>query len=396
MSLDKTLLTVVRGGEVFAPEHLGRRDILIADGRIAQIAERIELSGVAFETVDASDCCVVPGFVDALVHITGGGGEGGFRTRTPEMNLSDATLAGVTTVVGVLGTDAVTRTLSNLLAKAHALCEDGLSVYCHTGSYQIPAITLTGSVQQDLLFIDKFIGVGEVAIADHRSSQPSLQELRRLAADARVGGMLAGKAGIVNVHVGDGAERLDLLEAVVAGTDLPRRQFYPTHINRTAQLLDAGFDWLARGGVIDFTTSTTPEILAAGEVKCSRALAMAKARGLDLGAITFTSDGHASLPRFDRDGELVGLQVGRLDSLWAEVRDAIVDEGLAFSEALAVITANPARVLKLPQKGRIRVGGDADLVLLSRGTLSVDSVLAGGRRMVREGRAVVRGLFEQG
>ena len=48
------------------------------------------------------------------------------------------------------------------------------------------------------------IGIGELALSDHRSSQPTRDELLRIASDAHVAGMISGKAGIVHLHLGDG------------------------------------------------------------------------------------------------------------------------------------------------------------------------------------------------
>ena len=71
----------------------------------------------------------------------GGGGEGGFSTRTPEATLSDLTTAGVTTVVGTLGTDGIARDMNALLAKARGLEEEGITTYIYTGSYRLPLRT---------------------------------------------------------------------------------------------------------------------------------------------------------------------------------------------------------------------------------------------------------------
>ena len=45
------------------------------------------------------------------------GGEGGFSTRTPEATLSSITTAGVTTVVGCLGTDGTARDMLSSAGK---------------------------------------------------------------------------------------------------------------------------------------------------------------------------------------------------------------------------------------------------------------------------------------
>jgi beta-aspartyl-dipeptidase (metallo-type) len=85
------------------------------------------------QIMDAQGLLAVPGFVDCHVHIAGGGGEAGPSSRTPESSLPQFLSAGTTTVVGLLGTDGITRSLENLVAKARALTADGMTAYFWTG-----------------------------------------------------------------------------------------------------------------------------------------------------------------------------------------------------------------------------------------------------------------------
>ncbi|HYK71696.1 MAG TPA: beta-aspartyl-peptidase [Pseudoneobacillus sp.] len=390
------MLTLIKNGEIFAPQYLGKKDILIVDNKIGYIQDEIQVpeNFVNINLIDATGKYIVPGFIDAHVHIIGGGGEGSYRTRTPELQLSDATSSGITTIVGVIGTDGTTRTMSSLIAKARALEEEGISCYVQTGSYQIPVKTLTGKIEDDLILIDKIIGVGEVAIADHRSSQPTAEELAKIASAARVGGMLSGKSGIVNVHVGDSYEHLRLIEEVVENTEIPINQFYPTHINRNGHLFEVGIRFAKKGGFVDFTTSSIPKFQKEGEVKCSIGLKKMLEAGVDISRITFTSDAQGSLPDFDENGELIGLKVGKVSSLYKEVRDAIINEGISLETAIRVITDNPARILKLKQKGSITEGKDADLVILDKSDLMIDTVIAMGKIMVESKQVLVKGTFE--
>ncbi len=390
-------MLLLKNAELLAPQPLGRQDVLVAGNRIVAIGHDFNFSGsnVPVTVLDCTDYYLTPGFVDSLVHFIGGGGEGGFATRTPEMQLTDATLAGVTTAIGVLGTDATTRTLTNLLAKAHALEAEGISTYCHTGSYEIPCRTLTGSITDDLILIDKFIGVGEIAISDHRSSQPTTDEIRKVAAAARVGGMLAGKSGVVSVHVGAGERMLQPLYQAVSGTELKLKQFYPTHMNRNRRIFEAGIEFAKKGGVIDFTTSTTAYDLQHGEVAAAAALAEALYLGITPLQLTLSSDGNASLPIFNEEGELQGLQVGQVRSLFDSMREAVQRHHVPLAAALTAVTAAPAAVLGLAQKGRIAQGLDADLLVLRRDELTLDSVVAKGRLLVQRGQALVKGTFER-
>jgi beta-aspartyl-dipeptidase (metallo-type) len=309
--------------------------------------------------------------------------------------LSDAIRGGVTTVVGCLGTDGVTRTPAGLLAKAKSLDEEGISTFIYTGHYAVPVQTLTGSIERDLLLIDKVIGVGEVALSDHRSNQPTFDEFARLASEARRGGILSGKAGVVNVHMGDGRRGLALLRRIIEETEIPAAQFLPTHIGRNPSLFEEGIAYAKAGGLVDFTTSTVPAFLEEGEVKCSVGLRRMLDAGVDAANITFTSDGQGSLPDFDDHGRLRRLEIGRVTSLFAEVRDAVVHEGVPLATALQVVTANPARILKLRGKGTLAAGADADIVLLDGSSLEIDGVIAKGRWLMKARAPLARGTFEQ-
>ncbi|WP_088072950.1 beta-aspartyl-peptidase [Gottfriedia luciferensis] len=389
-------MLLIKNGEVFAPEALGKNDILISNEKIEYVDKEIDFqsSSVPIQILDASNYYIVPGFIDSHVHLIGGGGEGGFKTRTPELLLSDCVKGGITTVIGVLGTDGTTRTMTSLIAKCRALEEEGITSFVYTGSYQTPVKTVLTKIEEDIILIDKIIGVGEIAISDHRSSQPTKDELARIAAQARNGGLLSGKAGIVNVHIGDGQKMLSMIEEIVEETELPITQFYPTHINRNGYLFESGIRYAKKGGYVDFTTSTIPHFIDKGEVKCSVGLKRMLDAGVDIKQITFTSDAQGSLPDFNENGELIGMKVGNVNSLYAEVKDAIINENISIENAISVITRNPAKILKLHNKGQIKNRFDADLVFLNKNTLEIETVISKGKIMMLDKQILIKGSFE--
>ena len=388
------MLRLVRNAEVFAPEPLGKRDLLIADRRIAAIAETLPAlpADLEHEEVDLGGMRLIPGLIDAHVHLIGGGGEAGPSTRVPPVQLSQLSTAGITTVVGVLGTDGTTRTVADLVARTLGLRDEGLSAYCYTGSYQIPVPTLTGSVRGDIVFIDPIVGVGELALSDHRSSQPTLDELLRVASDAHVAGMISGKAGIVHLHMGDGPRGLDLVRRALEHSELPARVLQPTHINRNRRLYAEACKLAERGGYLDVTAF--PEEDDPGDsMYAAEAIARWLKAGLPADRLTCSSDGAGCMPVFDGHGHICAMEVGSPATLMAAI-STLLAEGLALERFLPVFTRNVAEVLRLAHKGRIAVGADADLVGLTASG-QVSAVLARGSWLVRDGRPVVFGRFER-
>lgn len=387
---------LIKNVRIYAPEDLGVQDVLIGAGEILKVAENLPAEkAYDVQVIDGTGKILMPGLIDAHVHILGGGGEGGAKTRTPEIMLTDITTGGVTTVVGCLGTDGCTRTMTNLLAKAKGLEEEGITAYVYTGSYQVPVRTLTGSVMDDIILLDRVVGCGEIAVSDHRSSQPTLEEFAKIVADTRVGGILSAKAGLVNIHMGDGKEKLEFLCHVLENTQIPPANMLPTHINRSTALMADGIDYAKEyGGYIDLTTSSDPDFLEPDEVKASTGLKMALDAGISAEHITFSSDGQGSLPVFAPDGTFMGLGVGKVTSLYREMRDAVLADGVSLTDALRTVTSNPAALLKLDRKGKVSEHADADLVLADADTLEIDTVIAKGKLMISGKQVLVKGTFE--
>src|ERR1051325_4133883 len=252
------MLTLIENGELYAPGPQGRKTILLADGKVARVGDverrAVESLGLEVEIIDAAGCLVMPGFIDPHEHLLGGSGEKGFSTQTPEIYLSEIVTAGITTVVGCLGVDTTMKTLPGLLAKAKALKEEGLSAFIWSGGYSVPPTTIMKTIRDDILFIDEVIGAGEVAISDKRSTQPRLDELARLVSDAHAGGMLSKKAGVTHFHVGEGGERLSLLDELLARHDIEPDWLYVTHIEPSESLMEEAIRLAARGVFVDIDT----------------------------------------------------------------------------------------------------------------------------------------------
>lgn len=387
------MFKLIKNAEIFAPEPIGKASVLICGETIAWMGEYFPAENTlpGLEIIDADGMTAMPGIVDGHVHITGGGGEGGGATRTPELLMSDMVRGGVTTVVGLSGTDDVTRSTGALIAKANGLIAEGVSAWAMSGSYQLPIKPVCSTIREDICLIDRIIGVGEIAISDHRSSQPTFEEFIQVVAAARVGGMLGGKSGVVNIHLGDGKSGLDYLFRA-AETEIPFSQFMPTHLNRNPELFEEARRYAAMGGYVDFTSSTIPLFLEEGEVKCSTAVKTMLNDGIPASRISISSDGQGSMPMFDSAGNFTGLTIGRVTSNHGEFSD-MVKEGTDMESAVRVVSTTTADHYKLPRKGHLKTGYDADILLLDS-SLAIKYVFARGRMMMRDGEVIAKGTFE--
>jgi len=367
---------------------------LICDGKIVSVKQNIDHSQLDFleniEIIESSDFIAIPGFIDHHVHFNGAGGEGGPKNRTPPLQLTDFTEGGITSAVGLLGADGTTRSLKDLLMKARALEEEGLTTWIYTGAYQVPSPTITEDIISDIITIDKIIGV-KISVSDHRSSHPTVEELRKIISDARIGGMLSGDAGIVNVHVGDEENGLEPLLKAIEGTDIPIKQLAPTHVNRNETLLEDASEFAKKGGYIDLTVGESSNELGKGPSRTVKKLIDKK---VPLDKIKLSTDAGGSLPEFDENGNLVGMKSASPVHLKKEFKKMVKEENIAMEDAIKVTSTNIAEQLRLQNKGKIEVGKDADILLMDKKRLDIEYVIAGGEVMIEEGETIKFGTYE--
>jgi beta-aspartyl-dipeptidase (metallo-type) len=389
-------MLLIKNGDLYAPKAKGICDVLATEGKIAGLFPPGTVTEEALQTIDpklsvldARDCRVVPGIIDRHVHFNGAGGEGGPSYRTPPLQLSSFISAGVTSAVGMLGTDGTCRSLRELLMKARGLEEEGISTWILTGSYSVPSVTLTGGIMDDLCLIDKVIGL-KMALSDHRSSHPSLEEIRRSVSDARTGGILSGKRGVVCVHMGSEKTSLAPLIQAIEDTDVPLTQFAPTHVSRNEALLRDAAAFAKRGGNIDVTAAPGEKPIFGMSTR--RAIQYLLKNGVPPERITFSSDGNGSMPRFDEGGKMTGMGIGPITAVLDSVLELWDDPEFGLETMLGMATSHVADQLDLKNKGRVEKGADADVLVIENNKLR--HVVAKGQVMMRDGVLLKKGTFE--
>ncbi|RLC38960.1 MAG: beta-aspartyl-peptidase [Candidatus Nealsonbacteria bacterium] len=390
---------LIKRGEIYSPEYEGNKEILIADDKIFLIDRNIVESAANsldknIKIIDVSKCIVIPGFIDQHVHINGAGGEGGPQYRTPPIQLSEFIKAGITSVIGLLGTDGFARSLKALLMKAKGLENEGISTWIYTGAYQYPSPTITGDIVSDIMLIDKVIGV-KIALSDHRSSHPTIDELKKVVSEARVGGMLAGKAAVVHIHMGSEKIGLNSLFGIVKNTEIPIEQLAPTHLNRNEDLFKSAIEFGKMGGYVDLTTVVPAEGKSSGTIKSSKAVKRLVENGVPIEKVTISTDGNGSMPKFNEKKEITGMAVASVSSLHKEFIDIIKEEKMSIQDAVRVSSANIAKHLKLEQKGEIKEGKDADIIVLDKDTLQIKHVIAKGKIVMKNEKIMRFGTFEK-
>jgi len=390
-------MLVIKNGEVFAPEAMGKVDILIGGEKILAVERGIDPSRLPgdVEIVDASGCVLVPGFIDGHQHFTGGGGEGGFQTRPPELQISTNFKHGVTTAVGLLGTDSLTRSVESLYAKTQAFNAEGMTAFMLTGAYWYPSPTITGSVARDLVFLQPVIGV-KLAMADTRGPHLEAKDLAELASNVQVAALVANKPGVITVHTGVKAEALDLIFEVIEKFEIRPSMFVPTHINRKDEKLTGQVLSLAeKGCVVDATCHLSAPPSDSPKMSAADFACVARDNGL-LDRVSFSSDSGGSLPVWNADrSRITGMGVGTPASLLCELDMLVNRKGLSLDQALMPLTATPARLYGLAgRKGALRAGADADILALDPATLAIRDVIARGAIAIRSGKVEKKGYFE--
>ena len=377
---------LIKNTRLYAPQYRGLCDIFIAGEKIGLIEKDINILGLPLEVIDAEGAIAAPGFIDRHVHIIGGGGQQGYASLVPDVTVSELVRCGTTSVVGLLGTDGYVKDLGTLYAKTKSLCQEGLSAYMLTSFYGLPERTLTNSVAEDLIYIDKVIGC-KLAMSDDRSSFPTELEILRLINQVRLGGFTSGKTGFLHIHLGNLPSGITTLLKIARDYPSLIKYISPTHMIRTEELFVQSVEFAKMGGYVDYSTGGTRF------KQPSECVLEAINLGVPLQNISFSSDGHGGVRKENPVTGEITYRPAPLDLNLKEVSALALDGGMPLEQALMLITTNPASHMNLADKGKLETGFDADICLLDK-QLKLISVISRGCMMMRDGEVIKKGRYE--
>ncbi len=382
------MFKIIKSGRIYSPDDLGQKDILIANDTIISVEDQGSTNlPFPVEIYDAAGKIILPGIIDPHVHFIGGGGSSGLNSRTKEIAFEKIIEAGVTTAVGCLGFDRTSRTLKTLLLKTRGLEESGMTAFMLTGSYSLPSLTITGSVEEDLILIDKVIGV-KLALGETLANSPEIRDIRNLLAECLRGAHLGGKAGFLQIHMGiQGKVWKKPFMEILQELKIPFSQVVFTHVNRSLDTLEEFMGYVQAGGYIDLTASYTPAERP-GSLTVLESLKRLIRAGIPLDHVTMSSDSNATRMLPDKRIKYLPIQ-----TIFQVTKELWQSGEIPRSQVVRFVTENPARALGLERiKGGLEPGKHADLIII-QDPFELDGVMLKGKWARKNGQTLIHDAF---
>ena len=353
------------------------RDIAVADGAIAAFE-----AGPARMEIDARGLDVLPGVVDAHVHFNEPGRTDweGWATGTRALAAGGATAcvemplnAHPPTVDGAAFDAKVAA------ARAHALVDFALWGGLVPGDLdRLDELAERGVVGFKAFMCDS--GIADFPAADEDTLAAGMERAARLrlpvAVHAEDPAALRQPAGTDWRAFVDSRPVDAELRAIATAVALAEQTGCALHVVHVSSARGVALVAEAAGRGVDVTCETCPHYLTLTEddlealgtrAKCAPPLRTAAERDAlweRLGDVAFIASDHSPCPPDMKRGDFTAAWGGIAGC--QTLLPLLLDSRRLDLPAIAALTAaNPARRLKLP-KGELRVGADADLVLVAR------------------------------
>lgn len=399
-----TFDTLITGGTIATASDTMRCDIGIRAGRIAALAEH--LSG-ADEVIDATGLLVLPGGVDAHVHLAQPSGEGIVMADDFESGTRSAALGGTTTVLPFCLQEkgqSLRQTLSAYHAKAAGQCHVDVSFHLIITDptptllgQELPALVADGYSSFKIFMTYEGLALKDRQILDVMSTARETGALvmvhaenddaiRFLTEKLEQSGKIAPRFHATSRPIAVEREATHRAISLAELVDVPIMIVHVSNREAMEQIR-----WAQNKG-LTVLGETCPQYLVLTEKDldglgmegakyvCSpppRDLASQEAcwEGLRTGAFTVFSSDHSPFRYEDTQGKLAPK--GRTSFRWVPngipgigarmailFSEGVMKKRISLERFVALTATNPARTYGLhPRKGTIAIGADADIAI---------------------------------
>ena len=386
------MVTALKNGRIILPERITTGTLVLQDGKIKNISDHVPAGA---ETIDCEGCYVSPGFIDMHSHGAGGA------------DFMDGTVEAFLTAARMHAKHGTTLLFPTTLASNTEGLMDSLSTYRTAKLENREGAAFGGMHLEGPYFSPKFAGAQDpryiknpdpseyMKVLDNCpdivrwSFAPELEGAAEFAAELRSRGIVAS-IGHTDATFGDcdrayraGATLMTHFYSCMS--TISRRNAY-----RYAGTIEYGYwqdgmdiEIIADGvHVPSDLLKLLLKIKGSGRISLvtdsMRAAGMPEGKyilgSLSDGQEVIVEDGVAKLP----DRSAFAGSVATADRL---VRTMVREAGCSISEAVMMISGNPARVMGLSdRKGSIEPGKDADIVVFDD-NVNVVHTIVGGRKL---------------
>jgi dihydropyrimidinase/allantoinase len=416
-----TLDLAIRGGQVLTPDGLRPGTVAVAGGRIVAILPPAA-EPEARETVDASGLHVLPGAIDIHCHIrspaypnrgsveseTGAAAKGGITTLF-EMPITDP-CCNTPDRVALRRDHFAARALTDfaLFAAPVDLTEKAFEALRDAGVIALKIFTTASPPGRDREFaglawpdadaqmtVLRLAAKTGLTVFVHAENEEMVA-----AATARAAAFDKGDArthGLARPPEAEAASVASLLAMnMVAGARL--------HIAHVTSALTVEVLRLFRGSS-DFSAETCPHYLSFTEDDVARAGVAARINppvrreadrtalweALADGTLTHVTTDHAAFApeeKAAKEGDFLGAPPGHpgLETLVPTLLDAVAAGRMPMERASALLSGNAGQRFRLPSKGRLAAGADADMIMVDMDGethITEDTLLTNARAISR-------------
>lgn len=359
------MLTLLKSGEVYTPRPLGLCDILMAGNRI--IAMEKELRAPKEFPVNLVNCSgykVFPGLVDPVFYPCDNSDTDNPDTLLPAKISGSAFRAGITSAIGSLGWNDITREPGTLLRKVQILRTNGLQCHAYTGGFSGQSSVLLKNSAADLAYVSDYVATGIIGVTDHRAGRLSAEMLSSFHANAESGATLGNKSPVVVYMPGEESQQYDDFFLRIKRVIPMAKHLMIAGVNRNKKLMESARKF-GMTGLINIA-AYTGGFFEGEAIEATKALKYFLRAGVPIKNISISS--FAGIEQHKTRNHNIEQQY---TAFYDAFYQSICDQNIPTDIVTKIFSTNAARSLRLRNKGELYTGGPADILVATKDNLPV-------------------------